>query len=158
MGHPQPIRTRLSPGGATQEQSCAELGAAWGCVIGRWTRLSVPSCSMQGMVNVICCSPPAQRLSLLLAGRDRGRTDGSTAGMQLCCLWVWRALHALLQRSAQGWWWHGSIPALRGPSTILGSHNYARPFHHNRFTQNSCININVPKDFEQLFGKSRTNI
>lgn len=78
--------------------------------------------------------------------------------MRLHCLRVWRALHTLLQRSAQGRWWHGSIPALRGPNTILGSHNYARPFHHNRFTQNSCININVPKDFEQLFGVSRANI
>lgn len=87
----------------------------------------------------------------------------SDSGWWLCRLQTQRAAPRVLsQRSALGRLWHGSILPLcvgsEGSWAAAVSRNYARPFHHNRFAQNSCININVPKDFEQLFGISRTNI
>lgn len=94
-------------------------------------------------------------------GHSSGRAAVTAAGGFVACRHR-AAPRVLSQRSALGRLWHGSILPLcvgsEGSWAAAVSHNYARPFHHNRFAQNSCININVPKDFEQLFGISRTNI
>lgn len=94
-------------------------------------------------------------------GHSSGRAAVTAAGGFVACRHR-AAPRVLSQRSALGRLWHGSILPLcvgsEGSWAAAVSRNYARPFDHNRFAQNSCININVPKDFEQLFGISRANI